>query len=180
MKIEFKKVTWYSQILAVVIGIAIFYAGFYVGTMQTKSFFGTGSMPTLLSAEKPVSFYRPYKFLPATSTNGLIASQAELNDLYSDTYETDYGEYGSRWEKPEIDFDQFFILYQQMSGTGCSVIVTPDLQQSDKNSIIYDTQIYEEGTCEIGLTGIDWVILPRAYMNYDIEFKSTVTHSDLR
>jgi|AntRauTorcE11897_2_1112592.scaffolds.fasta_scaffold34814_1 hypothetical protein len=178
MKIEYKKVTWYSQILAIVIGIGIFFIGFYLGTQQMSP--ASTSISNLFSTHKPISFYRPYEFLPATSTEGIITSQSELDQLYSDTYEADYGEYGSRWGKPEIDFEQFFILYQKMSGTGCSVEVTPALLKSGENSLVYDTQIYEEGTCEIGLVGTDWIVIPRTYLNYEIEFKSTVIHSDLR
>lgn len=38
MHIEWKKVTWYSQIAAIIVGIGIFALGFYIGTTRVGVF----------------------------------------------------------------------------------------------------------------------------------------------
>ena len=37
MKIEFKKVTWYSQVVAIILFIGVFFFGFYLGEKNTSS-----------------------------------------------------------------------------------------------------------------------------------------------
>ena len=178
MSIHFNKVTWYSQLFAILLGIGIFFLGFYLGSNQ--SYIDNSRIGNLVVPNKPVAFFKPIEFLPAIENSGMISSQSELDTLYPEAYNEDYGEYGDRFKKTNVNFEQSFILYQQVSGGGCSVVVTPTLQQVAEKTLLFESKIYEEGTCEIGLVGIDWIVVPRAYIDFKVNFKTTVTHSDLR
>lgn len=54
MQIEWKKVTWYSQIAAIIVGVLIFALGFYIGSTRIGVFETVA--PTMRTGAKDVSY----------------------------------------------------------------------------------------------------------------------------
>jgi hypothetical protein len=46
MKIEWNKVTWYSKVAAIVVGVGIFFLGFYLGAWSERVKDQVGSIST--------------------------------------------------------------------------------------------------------------------------------------
>jgi hypothetical protein len=180
MKIELKKVTWYSQILALALGIGIFFAGFYIGANKNSSV-DISPMMDWSQDNKPVSFYKlTGRFPTPDKERGIIESQEQFDALYSDSFEEDFKGYGDWGKKPFADFERNVLLYQTVDGIGCNIVFTPIVRETSKNELTYTVEVYEEGTCEMGGKIPSWVAVPRPYLEYDIIFETKLVHSDLR
>lgn len=174
MGIEFKTVTWYSQVLAIILAVLIFVIGFYFGSAASEQSVVASTFNNLFAPERPVTFYKPIEYLPAQIQNGSITSQAELDALYSSRYNDEQVEPGARFKKPGVNFEEYFILYQQIAGSGCYTALTPTIMERGNSTLIFTSHMYQEGTCEMALTGVDWAVLPRNYIDHTVQFK-TVT-----
>lgn len=94
-----------------------------------------------------------------------------LDDVYA-VFSTSSGY--AAWEIPErVDFSKYFLLQQTIGSWGCSMEYTPSLKALN-NTLIFTLDAVAIGTCEIGRQVNVWVAVPKEYVDYKIEFESTL------
>jgi len=75
------------------------------------------------------------------------------------------------FELPELDFSQQTLLGKFTSGVGCSVDFIRDICEDSLNKgVIYSINVIEEGDCEMLITSMNWILIPKVPSDYDIEF----------
>ncbi len=171
MSIRFTQVTWYSQILAVVIGMGIFGCGFYLGVYSQGV---TLSLPVLstmtVSPVTPVEFYPLDGMIPLHLDKGVVTSQEQLDALYEAI------EPNPLLPKPEVDFKNFFILFQKVASSGCSAPTTITLWQK-KRLLVLDVRVHQKGACQVWRIGSHAILVSRDYLELPVEFKLTMYQS---
>lgn len=79
MNIEWNKVTWYSKLAAVIIFVATFWLGFYLGTMKAEKIYV--EVPHMVNRESRTTAIQPTTSQAITSPQALI--QTEKSDATS-------------------------------------------------------------------------------------------------
>ncbi len=115
--IHWNKVTWYSQILAIVLAIVIFCAGLYVGNMQIPSIEPSGTAVTtdenLKQITPSISFTGldlHIKELPPMPSNE-VWQEVLNNSIFKERFEEDtnkYGEFMKRYYS-DNEYSHFYI-----------------------------------------------------------------------
>lgn len=82
--IKWNKVTWYSQLLAILLGVVIFFVGFFLGTLSTTKYSSHNETNPVESKKVKTEFNE------ISRTNWVAGSEYALNDL---TFE-----YPENWE----------------------------------------------------------------------------------
>jgi len=73
---------------------------------------------------------------------------------------------------PELDFDNYFLAGKFTHGGGCSVTYEREIIADDENQkLIYKIDADYTGFCKMLITNMNWVLIPRTYSEYSIEFR---------
>lgn len=76
--------------------------------------------------------------------------------------------------RPDIDFSNYTLLGQSISAGGCSTpkLVTEIQQDKNKNQLTFLTKIETFGTCEIGFSFYEWILVDKLNEGCEIIYKT--------
>jgi hypothetical protein len=133
------------------------------------------SNPNSLLPRYSVEFYEIEGFIGSAPASALY-TQAELDALKPEWWNDDaievYGELAS------VNFDTHFVANHGAAGSGCNTLFEPILIALNENTLNYNIEITEIGTCEPGRTQRAPIAIPIEYKDYDIIFTSEVVSTD--
>lgn len=73
---------------------------------------------------------------------------------------------------PDIDFNKYFLVGKFTSGGGCSVEYDRQVTADEENNkLIYKIDADYTGLCSMLIVDMNWVLIPKKYCNYTIEFQ---------
>lgn len=73
---------------------------------------------------------------------------------------------------PDIDFSKFFLIGKHTQGGGCSVKYDRKILDSkDTKTLVYKIKVDYSGNCMMLIMNMNWVLIPKAYSDYTIEFQ---------
>jgi hypothetical protein len=72
---------------------------------------------------------------------------------------------------PTIDFSHYTLLGMGVNGGGCSIDHIPTVTDSRNGHIVFKVNIYEHGSCEMGWSFNEWVIIPKISQYQTILFQ---------
>lgn len=122
-----------------------------------------------------VEFYEIEGFIGSAPPSALY-SQTELDALIPEWWNDEAVEvYG---ELATVNFDTHFVANYGAAGSGCNTLFEPTLIALNENTLNYNIEITEIGTCEPMRTQRIPIAIPIEYKEYDIVFTSEVVSTD--
>jgi hypothetical protein len=133
------------------------------------------SNPNSLLPRYNVSFYEVNGFVNF-SKQGTMYTQVELDELTPDWWSEEETEvYG---QLASIDFTTHFIANNFAGGSGCNTMFKPTLVAFDEDTLNYNIEVTEIGTCEPIRSAKVSIAIPIEYKDYEIIFTSEVVSTD--
>jgi hypothetical protein len=150
-------------------------AGFAILVVVIGVIYLYQSNPNSLLPRYSVEFYEIEGFIGSAPASALY-TQAELDVLtpewWSDEAVELYGELAT------VNFDTHFVANHGAAGSGCDTLFEPTLITLHENTLNYNIEITEIGTCAPMRTQRIPIAIPIEYKDYEIIFTSEVVSTD--
>jgi hypothetical protein len=73
---------------------------------------------------------------------------------------------------PNIDFSKYFLIGKLTEGGGCSVKYDRQvIDNIEKRTLVYKIKADYSGNCKMLIINMNWVLIPKVYSDYTIEFQ---------